>query len=155
MRIQKTALVVVYALFTIYLMWLPFRPTQARTVEFLNDSCIRPQKYYSYTTCHPINVKIDGFYVEVPANFDTDLASIPRWYWSILSPAYTSFIAPSILHDYLYTCTSPYTRKQIDEIFYYALLSKGVSRYTAVKMYTAVRVFGGRHYKKIHLCLKN
>lgn len=121
-------------------------PDAKDEIIYLNSACIKPHSNYHYLTCHSFKIKINGKKITVPKNFDTDLASIPRWYWIVLNPNYSGFIAPSIVHDYLYYCPQDYTRKQIDRFFYYALLENGVSYYTAYKMYIAVRLFGKSHF---------
>lgn len=128
-------------------------PRTYDVIEFTNDACIRPHSSYHYYTCHAIRLLINGQKVVIPAQFDTDLASIPRWYWIILSPNYSGFVAPSIMHDFMYKCPNGYSRLQIDRFFYYALLENGISRYTAYKMYMAVRIFGGSFYQEHTFCL--
>lgn len=44
----------------------------------------------------------DGQIIIIPKGFTTDLMSIPRWLWSILSP-FDSALIGDIIHDYLYT----------------------------------------------------
>ena len=126
---------------------------QSHEIHFDRPACIKPHSGYSYLTCRIIQVEIDNTIIEIPDNFNTDLASIPRWYWSILSPAYSGFIAPSILHDYLYGCPNGRTRFEIDSIFYDALRVQEVSFFTSIKMYFAVRLFGKKHYNEGHYCL--
>lgn len=128
-------------------------PRSNHKIFFFQESCIKPHDGYNYLTCHPIKVLIDKKKRTIPANFDTDLASIPRWYWSIASPNYSAFVAPAILHDYLYQCPNQYSRKTIDEIFYYALLENGAGRLMAYKMFVAVRLFGGSHYHGLSFCI--
>lgn len=120
--------------------------TTKHSVLFLNEACIKPYKRYDYHTCEDMNVVIDGDYYVVPKDFQTDLASIPRVLWPILAPQYAGFVAPAILHDYLYSCGNLGTRKWADEVLYSALISEGVTRYTASKFYLGVRLFGGRHF---------
>lgn len=121
-------------------------PDRMVRVKFETNSCIIPHDNYSYLTCHPILVDVASREILIPGGFDTDLASIPRWYWIFLSPARSSFIGPSILHDYLYLCPFGYSRRAVDNIFYSALRQNGVSTYTALKMYIAVRLFGSNSY---------
>ncbi|HMF72300.1 MAG TPA: DUF1353 domain-containing protein [Flavitalea sp.] len=128
-------------------------PNHAHKISFFEETCIKPHDGYSYLTCYPIKILIDKNQRIIPANFDTDLASIPRWYWSIASPSYAAFIAPAILHDYLYQCPNRFTRKTIDEIFYYALIENGVGGITAYEMYVAVRLFGSSHYHGLSFCI--
>jgi len=115
-------------------------------VVFLNDPCLKPLSEYDYLTCDPIYVIIDGDYYVIPENFQTDLASIPRILWPFIAPQYSSFIAPSILHDYLYSCANLGTRKFADEVLYNALKAEGVSTFTAIKFFMAVRIFGASHF---------
>jgi hypothetical protein len=121
-------------------------------VTFHDTVCIKPHRAYHYMTCSPITVTIDDFIVVIPRDFDTDLASIPRWLWPVIAPSRSDFIPPSILHDYLYTCHNGYERKDIDRIFYNALLANGVSRLRAFEMYAAVRMFGDSHFNEEGSC---
>jgi hypothetical protein len=101
-----------------------------------------------------LRAQVDDKYIfEVPENFDTDLASIPRWFWSILSPQYSAFVYPAILHDYLYHCPGNLPRAFADDVFFSALITEGVSQFTASKMYMAVRLFGQHNYHKGDYCL--
>lgn len=93
-----------------------------------------------------MNVLIDGSLYEIPARFKTDLASIPKILWSFVAPQYASYVAPSILHDYLYSCGQYNSRKFADEVFYSALRDKGVNPVTAANFYWAVRLFGSSHF---------
>lgn len=115
-------------------------------VEFLDEFCIKPKIGFIYKTCKGVEVQVDDMSIIIPAGFETDLATIPRWYWSILSPNNTMLVAPAILHDYLYSCDYGLTRDSIDGIFYQALISNSVPYRTAETMYLAVRMFGGAHY---------
>ncbi len=119
-----------------------------RNVSFVNEACIIPYKQYEYHTCAPMYFNVDGETYVVPKNFKTDLASIPKPLWSFISPQYTPYVAPAILHDYLYSCGNLFDRRIDDEILYSALRLKGVSRYTAAKFYYAVRLFGGKHFNE-------
>lgn len=44
----------------------------------------------------------DGQIIIIPKGFTTDLMSIPRWLWSLLSP-FDSALIGDIIHDFLYT----------------------------------------------------
>ncbi len=115
-------------------------------ITFIDDTCIIPIKNYDYHTCKPILVNIDGQFYVIPANFTTDLASIPKPFWSIIAPQYTEYVSPAVLHDYLYSCANLCTRKFADEVLYSALISQGVNRFTAAQFYLAVRLFGSHHF---------
>lgn len=121
-------------------------------IKFDEPACIKPFKGYHYQTCRIIQVEMNDSLIEIPHDFDTDLASIPRWYWSIASPAFSGFVAPSILHDYLYGCPNGRSRYEIDSIFYSALRENEVSFMTSIKMYFGVRLFGRTHFNQGHYC---
>lgn len=122
------------------------------TITFHDVPCLKPHTGYHYMTCHPITVTINDLNLIVPKDFDTDLASIPRWLWSIIAPARSDFISPSILHDYLYTCHNGFNRNEIDKIFFNTLVDNDVSRFRALEMYAAVRVFGAAHFNEEGSC---
>lgn len=115
-------------------------------VVFKNEACIIPSKDYNYRTCRDIRVTIDDRKYIIPKNFETDLASIPRLLWPILSPQYSGFVPPAILHDYLYRCHTDLSRRVADEILYSALISQHITVFTASKFFVSVRLFGGPHF---------
>ena len=82
----------------------------------------------------------DGPSVVVPAGFVTDLASIPRVFWSLL-PSDGAYTFPAIVHDYLYW-TQRYPRPTADNVLRYGMEDMKVSNAVTVAIYTAVRVGG-------------
>lgn len=84
--------------------------------------------------------------ITVPAGFETDFASTPRWSWPLVPPL-GRYARAAALHDYLYeTQTRP--RAEADRIFAEAM---GVARVPAalrIGMWAAVRLFGGRAWRK-------
>ncbi len=117
-------------------------------VKFNNQACIIPLKGYNYKTCRIMRVTIDDKKYLIPKDFKTDLASIPRILWPILAPQYSGFVAPSILHDYLYRCHDHITRQFADEVLYSALIAQRVTPFTASKFYLGVRLFGESHFEE-------
>jgi len=146
MKILRQGLVLILIL--IILLFILVACTTTHSIVFQNDACIKPMtlRGYDYLTCDKMRVLIDGETYVVPKNFKTDLASVPRALWSFIAPQYTGFVPPAILHDYLYSCANLGTRKWSDEVFYSALMATGVSRYTAMKFYLSVRLFGKSHF---------
>jgi Protein of unknown function (DUF1353) len=116
--------------------------------EFLTDTCIKPMVGYHYKTCNKIYFTVDGDQFEIPAHFETDLASVPKIAWSIMSPSHSSLIRSAIVHDWFYRKTCIFYRKQTDQIFYYMLRNDGVSHLRASMMYYAVRLFGWQFYNE-------
>lgn len=116
--------------------------------EFLNNTCIKPLLDYHYTTCKRIEFTINHEHFYIPANFETDLASIPKIAWPIMAPAHSSLIRPAIVHDWFYRMTCDFTRYETDLIFYHMLRNEGVSHFRASIMYYAVRWFGWNYYNE-------
>lgn len=116
--------------------------------EFLSKSCIKPYYEYHYRTCEKIKFIVNNRQFEIPANFETDLASIPKIAWVIMAPAHSSLIRPAIVHDWFYRKTCEFTREEADLIFYHMLKNDGISTTEASIMYYAVRWFGGQYYKE-------
>jgi hypothetical protein len=116
--------------------------------SFLSEVCIKPYKNYEYKTCNDIHFVIDSRSFSIPKGFKTDLASIPKIAWPIMSPAHSSLIRPAIVHDWFYKMTCDYNRKQTDLIFYHMLLNDGISPFRACIMYYAVRLFGWKFYNE-------
>ena len=110
-------------------------------------------------------------YIPVPAGFDHDFASIPRFLFVIL-PWWAKFNKASVLHDYLYRdggiryhpqndhdaavnlCrfVKYMTRKEADDIFYEAMLvsfrDHRFGRLVALLEYKGVRLFSWLAWRK-------
>jgi len=78
--------------------------------------------------------------IEVPVGFITDLASVPRVFWSILPP-FGRYDGAAIVHDYLYSIQI-FTRSRSDAILLEAMKSEGVGWLTRWTIYLGVRVGG-------------
>lgn len=93
-------------------------------------------------------VPINGWWdIKVPAGYETDGASIPRWAWSIVgTPGDSQFRIPSLVHDWL--CDDAASQKQwrlravADAVFWYLLGGFGVSMPLRLLMFTAVFTWG-------------
>lgn len=81
-----------------------------------------------------------GLTVEVPADFETDYASIPRVFWVTL-PHDGPWAPASVVHDYLYQ-RGGCSRFLADAIFRDAMAALGVPWYRRLVIYYAVRLFG-------------
>lgn len=116
-------------------------------IEFLHSSAKgdmlrlrRKMKYY-----------IGNKVLTVPKGFLCDGMSVPRAFWSLVSPIiHPDTIAASIAHDYLYRFGEQdgWSRWQADLFFYCVLRSDGVSVYRAIAAFLAVRLFGKKHYRR-------
>jgi hypothetical protein len=115
-------------------------------VESINDACLVPIYEDNFYLCDDVIYDVDGFQLVIPSTFITDLASIPRLFWSVYSPFDYQYISPAILHDYLYVCHKGLDRATIDDIFYYSLLSAGSSKISAYLFWIGVRLFGEHEF---------
>jgi hypothetical protein len=90
--------------------------------------------------------------ITVPAQFEFDLSSVPRWFWWLIAPFELS-VAAALLHDFLYRYSgSPpegtieplrtYSRREVDELFRRIMEEEGVPSWRRSLAYWAVRAFG-------------
>ena len=100
--------------------------------------------------------------ITVPRGFVTDLASIPRFVWTLLPPD-GPWVKGAVIHDFLYatrgtsqwkrqppgnTRAQPYTRAEADWILRDALKNRGVDLLRRNVIWLAVRFGGGRGWGK-------
>lgn len=85
--------------------------------------------------------------ISVPRAYVTDFASIPRIFWSVLSPTDRHGRA-SLLHDYCYSVKYKNDRKYCDKIFKEAMGVLKVSPTIIAVMYWGVRLFGEKRWGK-------
>ena len=85
--------------------------------------------------------------VTVPEWFVTDFASVPRFLWRIYPPI-GDYWRSAIMHDYLYSRECTCSRFLADALFRDAMAADGVPWFTRVVMYYAVRLFGGKHFRR-------
>jgi len=78
--------------------------------------------------------------VLVPRNFVSDLASVPRAFWSLLRPE-PQFIYAAVIHDYLYWTQST-SREVADRVFREVLLELNTPQVQTEVLYNAARSFG-------------
>ena len=96
--------------------------------------------------------------ITVPKGFVTDLASIPRWAWTLVPPD-GPWVKGAVIHDFLYatrgtgawkrhpsgnTREAPYTRAEADWILRDALENRGVDVLRRNIIWLAVRLGGAR-----------
>ena len=79
-----------------------------------------------------------------PAGFVTNFASVPRIFWSILSP-WGRHMKAAVMHDYFYQ-TTIVSRLDADKLFNRMMRSLGVSWWRRQTMYRMTRLFGAKHY---------
>lgn len=89
-----------------------------------------------------------GVVIKVPRFFITDGASIPKPFWSFLSP-FGEYFPAAVVHDFLYSKkNTKFDRKQSDKIFLQAMKDKGVILPKRILIWSAVRSFGWAAFHK-------
>lgn len=78
--------------------------------------------------------------VQVPVGFVTDLASIPRIFYSALRPD-GSYAHAAVIHDYMYW-TQTSSRETADKVLKRAMEYLEINPVTVASIYQAVRLFG-------------
>ena len=89
---------------------------------------------------------IDAGGWEVPAGYESDGASVPRWLWPWCSPLDGRYIQIFVLHDWMYD--NGIDRDIADTVMKNLLINAGMRKTQAYAIYGAVRVLGGSHYSK-------
>ena len=85
----------------------------------------------------------------VPEGFASDGASVPRAFWSTVSPRVDpATIRGAVAHDYLYRRhPHGWTRVEADRLFRELIAEDGLARFPAFKAWLGVRLFGGRAWR--------
>lgn len=82
--------------------------------------------------------------VHVPQRFETDFASIPRFFWRVLHPTHAHIGKAAVIHDLLYRSPAiPITRLEADQVLIEGMRVLGAPAWIRTAVYLAVR-FGGR-----------
>jgi hypothetical protein len=87
----------------------------------------------------------NGVFIEVPAGFATDLATIP-FPLTAISHRFGPYNRAVIIHDYIYASRGwigddiRMTRKEADALMYNLMLQDGTPRWKAQMMWSAVRI---------------
>lgn len=80
--------------------------------------------------------------ITAPAGFETDGASIPRFFWRLIGPPLAGKYAPAaVLHDYLYQ-RQIFTRRGSDVVFKFMMETLGVPQWKINLIYYGVRLGG-------------
>ena len=87
-------------------------------------------------------ISIGGW--EVPAGYESDGASVPRWLWPWCSPLDGRYVEIFVLHDWLYD--NGIDREIADTVMANLLVLAGMRWLQAYLIYCAVRAFGGSHH---------
>jgi len=94
----------------------------------------------------PIRFEYNGQQYEVPAGYDSDGMSCPRFFWRMLSPKINhKTLVPSVIHDWMYEAKIC-SRKEADEFYHENLIRNGFGKVKSWLVYIGVRIGGGSHW---------
>ena len=111
------------------------------TAAFLTDLITRAGESGEWILDQPLHYRTEeGGDIVVPADFVTDLASIPMGFRNFF-PINGRHRQAAVVHDYLYA-NHIGSRKRADEIFLQAMTACDVPLWRRRLMYRAVRLFG-------------
>ena len=98
-----------------------------------------------FTLKETLMVRYAGLVVLVPVGFESDGASVPRFFWRVVfPPGDDKALRAAFVHDYLYRVHPPgWTRELADLMFHDLLIEDGVPNIRAALAWTGVRI-GGR-----------
>ena len=97
------------------------------------------------TVLYNYRVDYNGKSFLIPRGFESDGASVPRLFWSIVfSPTDSHAATAGICHDWIYRDQPDgWTREEADRMFLALLVEFGVNVASAQSAYLALRLFGG------------
>ena len=105
-----------------------------------SDVILQPLHKHKFKVVKPFKFKD----IEIPENFTTDGATVPRVFWPLFPPNRTDYLPCAIVHDYL--CDKE-EYKKADQYFKECLECLGVDKFSRTLMYLAVRLY---HKLKYH-----
>ena len=88
--------------------------------------------------------------LEIPAGFESDGASVPRFFWRcVFPPGEPRALLAAFVHDYIYqTHPAGWSKQEADYTFYLLLKDQGISPVSAYLAYLGVKWFGGPAWRK-------
>jgi hypothetical protein len=99
----------------------------------------------------PLTVQLStGDIISIPRGFVYDMATVPKWLWSIVRPFNDGLIG-FLIHDYLYVHQEKHhlTRKQVDAEMLYWLNITNKNKFDNYLRYCIVRLLGWMWWKNI------
>lgn len=110
--------------------------------KFLSSLILKDETGESMELYMPLVYRSDklGREIVVPAGFETDFASIPRFFHRLI-PKNGLYDKAAVIHDYLYS-TGVVAKQDADLVFFEAMLVLGVPSWKRNVMYLAVHWFG-------------
>lgn len=88
--------------------------------------------------------------LSIPVGFESDGASVPRFFWRVVFPPGDSrALYAAFVHDFIYrTHPEGWIKKFADVIFEHLLICGGIPKWRAKLAYWGVKWFGGKAWKE-------
>ncbi len=101
-----------------------------------------------YTLLEPLH----SLGLTVPAGFESDGASVPRFFWRVVfPPGDNRALRAAFVHDFIYrTHPDGWTRADADDAFMGLLLDGGVPYMSSLLAYCGVRLFGRSSWEGVN-----
>lgn len=94
-----------------------------------------------------LTFELNGMDYTVPAGFVSDGMSVPRFMWGVLAvPDDDVVLAPSVMHDWLYTPVFVCSRLKADWFYVRRLRMNGYPIWKCILTFVGVRLFGMLHH---------
>ena len=95
-------------------------------------------------TVYPCRVTWAGKSFTIPRGFESDGASVPRFFWRLVCPPLDHrAVRAGVAHDFIYRTQPPgWTRKEADKMFLAFLIEDGLPPFRARLAYFGVRLGG-------------
>ena len=102
------------------------------------------------STIRPNRISYGGKSFLIPRGFESDGASVPRFFWRLVCPPVDPHaVRAGVAHDYIYRKQPPdWTREDADKMFLCFLIEDGLPPSRAKLAYLGVRIFGGIAWSK-------
>ena len=111
---------------------------------------IRPVQWTGrvYVLVQDFNLTHNNYTFNIPAGFQTNGASTPKWLWPVLLSRDGVHRAAVLIHDYCYAGHVHISRKTADQIFRDMMINYGVPKIRAWIAYCGVRIFGSLYWQR-------
>ena len=94
----------------------------------------------------PLKFTFKGVEYIIPAGWESDGMSVPRFFWRTLSPKINGkTLVPSLIHDFMYE-NHIGTRAEADAFYKANLIEKGFGKIKSWLVWCGVRIGGWSHY---------
>jgi len=106
-------------------------------VEELSDLVLTPINERDWKLLECWSLRVNDKYYTIPADYVTNMASIPRIFWNIYPPSSGRYRKPAVLHDWM--CSN--NIKNRDEIFRDYMLQEGCVLFNVYSFYYSVKLY--------------